>query len=129
MLDFTEPLWVLAMVMLAVILCVCIVCTIGLAGPATQRATKLKQFSENYDLVGETRPAKPEVMSPWRPGLAVFVGVWLAGLAFWRAVKDPDDRSKWTVMVIAAGAGMVWGIGLVNAAVRMAERIGEMYGG
>ena len=130
MLDFTEPLWLLAMLVLAVILCVCVVCTIGLAGPATARAARLQHMANSDDAAtGDLRQARPEVMSPWRPGIALFLAVWLVGLAFWQGIRDPDNRTKWMVMVVAGGGGLVWAIGLVNVSIRMAFRIGQMYGG
>jgi len=129
MLDFHEPLWLLAMLVLIAILCVCTVCTIGLAGPATARAAKMQRMADTDDAAGETKETKPEVMSPWRPGLGVFLAGLLIIMAFWQGVKDLDNRSKWMMMVLAAGAGMVWAIGLVNAAIRMAMRIEQMYGG
>ena len=126
-LDFSDYLWGIALLLLIGVIVVCISSMVGLASPATSRAAKLARIADS-DRAGDTASHEPPpVMNPWRPGIGIIVSAVLLVLSVTKAVRDREYQSRWIVMAMAAGAGMVWCIGLVSAALRMAQRIGLMY--
>jgi hypothetical protein len=129
MLDFSDPLWVVALLVLLALVAVCLICTVGLADPATNRAQALQRLAEDDEVTADLKQPAPPVLSPWKPGLGIFLAVVLIVLGFVQAFKDRENQTKWLVMVLGGGAGMVWAIGLVGAALKMAHRIHMMYPG
>lgn len=116
MLDFDDPWWLIAVVLLAILWVACAVIPVRLVTPQVSVA---RQYAEMDDDTAADLPPPPKPPSLFLPVVVFLLSLGVVALSLSKRLNEPEGGTRWTWMAAAAGVSSFWAIVLILLTMRI----------
>ncbi|MEN6644048.1 MAG: hypothetical protein ABFE08_16545 [Armatimonadia bacterium] len=116
MLDFDDPWWLIAVVLLAMLWVACAIMPVRLVSPQVSVA---RQYVEMDDDTSADLPPPPKPPSLFLPVVVFLLSLGLVALSVNKRLSEPEGGTRWTWMAAAAGVSSLWATVLILLTMRI----------